>query len=103
MARVFKSATAIFDGRKYELTRFRRSRALPTQITRLNRSRIKYTPGLCGTSRTFSCKSGFCFLNAAMRLQIYVRKRQVETRPRRAITRRTAAKKAPAELSRERF
>src|SRR6266513_1813717 len=50
-------------------------------MTRLNRSRIKYTPGLCGTSCTFFCKSGFCFLDAAMRPQIYVRCSQLETRP----------------------
>src|SRR5882724_2076292 len=49
-------------------------------ITRLNRSRIRYTPGLCGTSCTFFCKSGFCFPDAAMRLQIYARKVQLETR-----------------------
>src|ERR1700693_3190223 len=64
MARVFKSACASFDGRKYELTRLRRSRALPTYMTRLNRSRIRYTPGLCGTSCTFFCKSGLAFLGA---------------------------------------
>jgi hypothetical protein len=38
-----------------------------------------------------------------MRLRIYARKRQVETRPRRFINGRMAAKKAPAELFRERF
>src|SRR6266567_3449100 len=30
-------------------------------MTRLNRSRIKYTPGLCATSCTFFCRSGFSF------------------------------------------
>src|SRR6266403_4522457 len=39
-------------------------------MTRLNRSRIKYTPGLCGTSCTFFCRSGFSFFNAATRSQI---------------------------------
>src|SRR5437773_1813190 len=48
-------------------------------MTRLNRSRIKYTPGLCGTSCTFFCRSGFSFLDAVTRPQIYVRTRQVET------------------------
>ena len=31
-------------------------------MTRLKRSRIKYTPGLCGTSCTFLVRSGFSFL-----------------------------------------
>src|SRR5205085_10862748 len=31
-------------------------------MTRLNRSRIKYTPGLCGTSGIFLFRSGFSFL-----------------------------------------
>src|SRR5262249_1164916 len=78
MARVFKSACASLDGRKYEPTRLRRSRALPTYITRLNRSRIRYTPGLCGTSCTFLCKSGFSFVDAAIRLQIYARSRDLK-------------------------
>src|SRR5882724_9064952 len=39
-------------------------------MTRLNWSRIKYTPGLCGTSCTFFCRSGFSFFNAATRPQI---------------------------------
>src|SRR2546430_10556624 len=30
-------------------------------MTRSNRSRIKYTPGLCGTSCTFLLSSGFSF------------------------------------------
>src|SRR5215510_14553014 len=65
MARVFKSACASLEGRKYEPTRLRKSRALPTYITRLNRSRIKYTPGLCGTSCTFFCRSGLSFFDTA--------------------------------------
>src|SRR5215471_5149907 len=79
MARVFKSAWANFEGRKYELTRLRRSRALPTYITRLNRSRIKYTPGLCGTSCTFFCKSGFSFFDATKRPQLTRERGKVET------------------------
>src|SRR6266403_1797 len=56
-------------------------------MTRLNRSRIKYTPGLCGTSCTFFCRSVFSFFDAATRLQIYVRTRQVETgSPNRSIS-----------------
>src|SRR5215472_7900773 len=38
-------------------------------MTRLNRSRIKYTPGLCGTSCTFFWRSGFSFFDAGTRLQ----------------------------------
>src|SRR5438876_1209342 len=35
-------------------------------MTRLNRSRIRYTPGLCGTSCTFFCRSGFSLVETAI-------------------------------------
>src|ERR1700704_4756462 len=37
-------------------------------MTRLNRSRIRYTPGLCGTSCTFFCRSGFSLVETAIAL-----------------------------------
>src|SRR4029077_5384867 len=42
-------------------------------MTRLNRSRIKYTPGLCGTSCTRFCKSGFSLAGRVIAAQIYAR------------------------------
>jgi len=37
-------------------------------MTRWNRSRIRYTPGLCGTSCTFFCRSGFSLVETAIAL-----------------------------------
>src|SRR5207237_10273795 len=35
-----------------------------------NRSRIKYPPGLCGTSCTFFCRSGFSLVEIAIALPL---------------------------------